>query len=530
MSPDEPEAFIFHMTTWKATKAVLSPSTRRLFELDFAKYPTLVYPRTVHEVNTTSVWKIPGSICGDFVKGAESVNDAIKALTRCMDSMKDRNQKQHEATHLQLSTITKDLQNVMQAVSNLDGRLVSSQCAILAQSAELGLTRNLSDLRANKMTLKMQLLVGMEPGKIDEAQAMLAEIEKEEASLQNQISQASRSFLTIVGGQVDQLQPDTSSNPAPPHLPTAPPGLSKKSVRPSASLHPDKSDDQRSASAKRRHLSSDDVEENEVATYATGGSMAVDVPDPQAKEVHEVCPLLLPQQDTLMVIHDDTSVPPLNGTKNPLPRSTGIFRGVFDCWRDLSSGHRDSRPRCRYTRTYKCSSEVNVFLLLGMFVFLVSRVGTVSAYVPPAATSSFTLFGFNANGMVQPVKVAHFNSMIGTRRPHIFVINETKTKSKIGGSLPFSDYDIYEEPGECAEGHHIFKWGVVVGVCKDIQVAQRLEITQRALKGRVIALDIILTTPDGRCFRHRFIGVYAPWNPGGVGDVSLFWHDMTSLC
>ena len=55
------------------------------------------------------------------------------------------------------------------------------------------------------MTLKMQLLVGMELGKIDEVNAMLAEIEKEEASLQNQIGQASQSFLTIVGGHVDQL-------------------------------------------------------------------------------------------------------------------------------------------------------------------------------------------------------------------------------------------------------------------------------------------------------------------------------------
>ena len=76
-----------------------------------------------------------------------------------MDSMEDRNQKQHEATHLQLSSITRDLQNVTQAVSNLDGHLVSSQHAILAQSAELGLTRNLSDLCANKIMLKMQLLV-----------------------------------------------------------------------------------------------------------------------------------------------------------------------------------------------------------------------------------------------------------------------------------------------------------------------------------------------------------------------------------
>jgi len=43
-------------------------------------------------------------------------------------------------------------------------------------------------------------------------------------------------------------------------------------------------------------------------------------------------------------------------------------------------------------------------------------------------------------------------------------------------------------------------------------------------------INIILTTPDNRCFRHRFIGAYALWNPGGIGDVSLFWHDMTSLC
>lgn len=96
--------------------------------------------------------------------------------------------------------------------------------------------------------------------------------------------------------------------------------------------------------------------------------------------------------------------------------------------------------------------------------------------------------------MVHPVKINHFNSVIGTRRPHVFVVNETKTKTKLGSSLPYSDYDIYEEPGECAEGHHIFKWGVVVGVRKDLQVAQRLEVTQKALKG------------------HRFIGAYALWN------------------
>lgn len=40
----------------------------------------------------------------------------------------------------------------------------------------------------------------------------------------------------------------------------------------------------------------------------------------------------------------------------------------------------------------------------------------------------------------------------------------------------------------------------------------------------------MLPTPDGRCFRHRFIGAYTPWNPEGAGDISHFWRDMTHLC
>ena len=87
-----------------------------------------------------------------------------------------------------------------------------------------------------------------------------------------------------------------------------------------------------------------------------------------------------------------------------------------------------------------------------------------------------------------------------------------------------------EEPGECAKGHHIFKWGVIVGIRKDLQVTQQLEIKEKALKGHVVALDIVLPTPDDRCFKHCFFGAYTPWNLGSVGDVSLFWWDMTSLC
>jgi len=328
-SPDEPEAFIFHMMTWKATKAVLS--TRKLFEADFTKYPTLIYPHTIHEVNTTGIWKIVGNIRSDFVKGAESMNDMIKALTRHIDSMEDCNQKQHEATHLQLASITSTLQNVTQAVTVLDNCLVSSQCAILAQSAELGLTQGLSDIRTNQTKIKMKLLMGMEPEKVAEAHAMLAEFEKEEATLESKINQASHNFLAIVGGHIGQLQPVASPSPTQPDAPTVPPGLSNTvrtnglGVPSDVSSHSKKSDDHRSFSAKRRHLSSDDSDEKEVASLAIGGSMVVDLPNPQAKEVSKVSLLPMPLQDTLMVIHDDTSASSLNKLTKPLPRSTGIF-------------------------------------------------------------------------------------------------------------------------------------------------------------------------------------------------------------
>jgi len=247
-SPDEPEAFIFHMTTWKATKAVLSPSTWKHFEADFAKYLTLIYPHTIHEVNSTSIWKIVGNICSDFVKGAESMNETIKALSRHINTMEDCNQKQHKATHLQLASITSSLQNVMQAIAQLNNHLVTSQCVILAQSAELGLTGCLGDIHSNRMTLKMQLLVGMDPEDATEACTMIEGFQKEEKALLNEINQANQGFLTIVGGHVSQLQ-SVLSSPVSSNTPTMAPGISStvcvnsKRVPSSMLMHNKNSDD-----------------------------------------------------------------------------------------------------------------------------------------------------------------------------------------------------------------------------------------------------------------------------------------------
>jgi len=139
-------------------------------------------------------------------------------------------------------------------------------------------------------------------------------------------------------------------------------------------------------------------------------------------------------------------------------------------------------------------------------------------------TSSLTVYALNANGLVNPGKIAHINSAISARRPHLFVISETKTNSNMGSKLLKNDYNIFEETGVKTDNHHLYKWGIVVGIRKDLQISQKIQLSHSALIGRVIAIDIILGTSHGRGFIHRFIGTYAPWNPGGTDND--FWSQV----
>ncbi|KAJ7670831.1 hypothetical protein DFH06DRAFT_981093, partial [Mycena polygramma] len=54
-----------------------------------------------------------------------------------------------------------------------------------------------------------------------------------------------------------------------------------------------------------------------------------------------------------------------------------------------------------------------------------------------------------------------------------------------------------------------------------------------SLKGRLLAIDVILPTDSGRGFVHRVVGVYAPWDPG-INNIDPnareFWADVTEFC
>jgi len=204
-----------------------------------------------------------------------------------------------------------------------------------------------------------------------------------------------------------------------------------------------------------------------------------------------------------------------------------MFRGVFDTLRDLSGYRRSRTSPCRPT---SINTSPTFPFIAGLIITALSLLQLTQAVIPLTSTSILSIYALNANGLVKPLKLNHVNSVIKTRNPQAFVISETKTKSKLSKSLPFTDYEIYEEEGVSAENHHIFKWGIVVGIRKDLQVAQRLQIKQQSLKGRVIAIDVILPTPSGKYIPHRIIGCYAPWNPGGTDENKHFWNDLTNLC
>ena len=175
----------------------------------------------------------------------------------------------------------------------------------------------------------------------------------------------------------------------------------------------------------------------------------------------------------LIATYDDI---PGSMKSNKMYRPKCTFRGVLDKLRDLSGYRRSRPPFCRSNTANE--SNPKFFLIIVLLLMTLSMLQTAQAVMPPPSTATLSIYALNANGLVQPVKMNHINKVIKASRPHVFVLGETKTKSKLSKSLPYTDYDIYEEPGECAENHHIFKWGIVVGIWKDLQVVQRLEIKQ----------------------------------------------------
>ena len=135
----------------------------------------------------------------------------------------------------------------------------------------------------------------------------------------------------------------------------------------------------------------------------------------------------------------------------------------------------------------------------------------------------------NANGLFNPMKLNAIQDMVHNSQPHIVVIGETKNANEVSSRLHLPGYDSFENPGR-PNGRKTGKWGVIVAVRRGLFTVQRLPTTD-TLRGRAVALDLLIPTTDAVAFSHRFIGIYAPWNPGGTeDDEHLCWPEITALC
>ena len=140
------------------------------------------------------------------------------------------------------------------------------------------------------------------------------------------------------------------------------------------------------------------------------------------------------------------------------------------------------------------------------------------------ASNTFSFLSANLNGFGDAYKLSLASNIILNHRPLAAVLSETKSAAPAAHMLDLPGYTLYENPGMPAS-RAVGKWGIVVALRKGFQLKRRLEIPL-SLRARVIALDIIITSPRPRVL--RLVGIYAPWD---VGDPSCltFWNDIQQV-
>ena len=172
------------------------------------------------------------------------------------------------------------------------------------------------------------------------------------------------------------------------------------------------------------------------------------------------------------------------------------------------------------SRALSCVYASSLFIFF--FFLLVSP--TLTASLP---THGLSLFSVNANGLHDIMKTNAIKQHVSTSRPHVWVINETKSFSPVASRVFVPGYNTFES--SAPRSAQSPKWGVIASVRRDLH-CQQLS-TPAELNGRLIALDIAIPTTSARGFILRLLAIYAPWDPGGSQpNPQQFWHMLAPLC
>ena len=171
--------------------------------------------------------------CLDLERGSEVrrlANDAFRILAETRGSIRLRktweagknmtqSNQQATVTQVQFATITSSLNTVTQTMSNLEHRIVNTQRALLAQSQEVSLTRNLSDINTDIVKLQTKLLFETDPHQSELISGLLKNAQDQQKHFEEAIKNHGREFLEIVGRPIGQIQ---LPQPAPTTITTPP--------------------------------------------------------------------------------------------------------------------------------------------------------------------------------------------------------------------------------------------------------------------------------------------------------------------
>jgi hypothetical protein len=202
---------------------------------------------------------------------------------------------------------------------------------------------------------------------------------------------------------------------------------------------------------------------------------------------------------------------------------SSYLASIFVSLLTILSRHKQSQQNVSSPSLFSFSPHIILLIL----IFLTAFCTTVSASLPPA---SFRAVSINANGLADPMKISAINSLAQLIRPHAIVIQETQSTEHVASRLDMPGYDFHESPGRPSLARGRGKWGVIIAVKHHLFNVQPL-LLPHSLQGRAVALDITIPLVTGQGFVHRFIGIYAPWDPGTTFDDNIqFWPVLTDLC
>ncbi|KAG6876098.1 hypothetical protein C0993_005552 [Termitomyces sp. T159_Od127] len=512
------DLIIFSLALWADTLSILRCGD------DFrAKFPeTILPPRLLWDYNDNPLHK---TLLGDQVsRGADQISSTVSSLVCEVHKLRGEVQ----SVKAQQADVLANQKVMFNLISDLDHCMSTSQQAILLQSLELQLRSQIGDLKTQASSLCVAIHLSDDTDEKADLQATATEVKCDLALKRQELAGVMGKFESVTGVQPAPALPALASvlpaNPATLTHPSAAWTSLKRRKTSLAHMELDGNNGDSTMvhidhalplskcacnlSLRSARASPNDVDPTITAIITSRGtsdgwpgqrriragmgSGLACYRSPSFSAFSNFC-TLTPSMPTSCFLNSSSApvVPLLAFDHATAANSQGIVIVSV-------------APSCSFPRSSSTIFLTKLILYLLLFSFLVTHTHAQPA-LPP---SQFSVCALNANGLVSPIKLAHVGAMLTKLIPHFFALSETKTRSSTGSRLPLSNYEIFEELGVQCSSLPLAKWGIVLGIRKDIQVVARVPLSGISLCGQVVAVDVIIPLPAGALVPHRVFAVF----------------------